>query len=308
MKATVILNPASGRGRGKKILPTLERFLNASGLDFNLVQSERPWHAAEIAEAASRQGVDAVVAAGGDGTVNETINGLMSARLDGFIKTALGVLSIGTGNDFAASLDLPAKLEDAVGAIARNTRRLVDVGLLKGCDFPNGRYFGNCVGIGFDAAGGILAEKITWTRGLLAYLIAALGNIFIYYKAPTLKIQLDSEEIHMPSLLVSIMNGKRIGGGFWTAPNASPVDGQFDLCIAEEVSRPRMLTLLPHFLKGTQIGQPEIQMKQSQTVRVTATKGVMPIQADGELLDDDCRELKVEIFPKQLEVIGFDVA
>ena len=100
------------------------------------------------------------------------------------------------------------------------------------------------------------------------------------------------------------MNGKRIGGGFWTAPNASPDDGQFDLCIAEEVSRPRMLTLLPHFLKGTQVGQPEIQMKQSRTVTIIATEGVMPIQADGELLGDGCRELKVEILPKQLEIIG----
>ena len=189
-------------------------------------------------------------------------------------------------------------------AIVRNTRRLVDVGLLKGCGFPDGRYFGNCVGIGFDAAGGVLAEKITWTRGLLAYLIAALQNIFLYYKAPTLKIQLEAETIQMPSLLVSIMNGKRIGGGFWTAPNASPDDGLFDLCIAEEVSRPRMLTLLPHFLKGTQATQPEIQMKQTRAVKITAIKGVMPIQADGEILDDACHELSVEIIPKQLEIIG----
>jgi YegS/Rv2252/BmrU family lipid kinase len=304
VKATVILNPVSGRGRGDKLLPTLKRILSASDLDFNLLQTDWPWHAAELAEAAARQGVEAVIAAGGDGTVNEVINGLMHARLDGFAKSALGVLSIGTGNDFAASLNLPAKLEDAIGAITRNTRRLVDVGLLNGCDFPSGRYFGNCVGIGFDAAGGILAEKITWARGSIAYLIAALQNIFIYYKAPTLEIQLDAENMHMPSLLVSIMNGKRIGGGFLTAPDAKPDDGLFDLCIAEEVSRPRMLTLLPHFLRGTQVSQPEIQMKQARMLKITATKGVMPIQADGEILDDACREVSIEILPGQLEVIG----
>ena len=91
----------------------------------------------------------------------------MRAQADGYRQTALGVLSIGTGNDFAASLGLPVKLEDAVQAITRNTRRLVDVGLLKGCDFPDGRYFGNCVGIGFDAAGAILAEKITWAQRIV---------------------------------------------------------------------------------------------------------------------------------------------
>ena len=107
MKTTVILNPASGHGRGKKILPTLERLLHASNLDFNLLQSERPWHAAELAESAARQGADVVISAGGDGTLNEIINGMMRARLDGFTRSALGVLSIGTGNDFAASLNLP---------------------------------------------------------------------------------------------------------------------------------------------------------------------------------------------------------
>ena len=86
MKATVILNPASGRGRGKKILPSLERLLRASDLDFDLLQSERPWHAAELAEAAARQDVDVVIAAGGDGTANETING-SDARPGGWISS-----------------------------------------------------------------------------------------------------------------------------------------------------------------------------------------------------------------------------
>jgi diacylglycerol kinase (ATP) len=304
VKTVVIVNPVSGRGRARKLIPTIERILHASNLNFDLLLTKRPWHAAELAEVAARQGIDVIVSAGGDGTLNEIINGLMRARQEGYANSALGVLSIGTGNDFAASLGLPVRLKEAAQVIVHNKRRQVDVGILKGCGFPNGRYFGNCVGIGFDAAGGVLAEKITWTRGLLAYLIAALQNIFLYYKAPTLKIQTDTETIHMPSLLVSIMNGKRIGGGFWTAPNASADDGLFDLCIAEEVSRPRMLTLLPHFLKGTQINQPEIQMKQSRTVKITATNGVMPIQADGEILDDACLEVSIKILPKQLEVIG----
>ena len=84
MKATVILNPASGRGRGKKILPTLEQLLRASGLDFDLLQSERPWHATGLAERAARDGFDAVITAGGDGTANEAINGLMRAQADGY--------------------------------------------------------------------------------------------------------------------------------------------------------------------------------------------------------------------------------
>ena len=304
MKTTVILNPVSGRGRAGKLAPHIEQLFRAAEIDFDLLLSERPWHTAELAEDAAHQGVDAVIAAGGDGTVNEAINGLMHAQSDGFIKPAQGVLSIGTGNDFAASLNIPAKLESAVQVIGNNARRIIDIGLLHGCRLQKSRYFANCVGIGFDAAGGVLAEKITWASGLPAYLIAALQNILIYYKAPTLEIKMDAETIHMPSLLVSIMNGRRIGGGFWTAPDARMDDGLFDLCIAEEVSRPRMLSLLPHFLRGTQATQPEIQMKHAARIEIIATKGVMPIQTDGEILDDACREVSIEILPKQLEVIG----
>ena len=304
MKTTVILNPASGRGRGGKIRPTLERLLRASGLDFNLLQSERPWHTVDLAERAAREGCEVLITAGGDGTANEAINGLMRAHVDGYNQTALGMFSIGTGNDFAAGVGVPVDLGKAVDAIAQNKRRRVDIGLMKGCDFPNGRYFGNCVGIGFDAAGTIQSRKITWASGMLAYLIAVVQTIFWYYKAPTLQIEIDDESLTQPSLMVSIMNGQRIGGGFWTAPQALPDDGLFDLCIAHEVSRARMFTFIPHFIKGTQATQPEIKMKRSKNVKVTATMGIMPVHIDGEIVCESCKELTLEILPKQIEIIG----
>jgi len=304
MKATVILNPASGRGRGKKILPTIKRLLRASGLDFDLLLSERPWHAADLAERAARDGCDAVITAGGDGTANEAINGLMRARVDGYNQTALGMLSIGTGNDFAAGVGVPVDLGKAIEAIKDNKRRRVDIGLMKGCDFPGGRYFGNCVGIGFDAAGTIQARKITWVSGMLAYLIAVVQTIFWYYKAPTLQIEIDDETLTQPSLMVSIMNGQRIGGGFWVAPDSIPDDGLLDLCIAEEVSRARMFTFIPHFIKGTQASQPEIKMRRSKKAKVTALAGSMPVHIDGEIIGEACHELTVEILPGQLEIIG----
>ena len=305
MKTLVILNPASGRGRARRLIPAIQQALRASGLDFDLLLSERPWHTVELAERAAREGRETIITAGGDGTANEAINGLMRARADGYNQTALGMLSIGTGNDFAASLGLPIKLAEAVTAIAQNKRHLVDIGWMKGCDHPEGRYFGNCVGIGFDAAGTIQARKIKWARGMLAYLIAVVQTIFWYYKAPTLQIELEGETISLPSLMVSIMNGKRIGGGFWTAPDAIPDDGLLDLCIAGNVSRARMFTFIPHFIKGTQATQPEIQMRRAKKVKVIATKGNMPVHIDGEIVGETCTELEVELLPKQLEITGF---
>jgi diacylglycerol kinase family enzyme len=199
---------------------------------------------------------------------------------------------------------VPVDLVEAIEAIKQGNRRRVDIGLMKGCDFPDGRYFGNCVGIGFDAAGTIQSRKITWASGMLAYFIAVVQTIFWYYKAPTLQIEMDDETLTQSSLMVSIMNGQRIGGGFWVAPDAIPDDGRFDLCIAEEVSRARMFTFIPHFIKGTQATQPEIKMRKSKTARVTAVEGSMPVHIDGEITGKACKELTVEILPGQLEIIG----
>ena len=304
MKYLVIANPGSGRGSGARQIPLIEEMLRRHALDFDLLRTEGPGHAITLAAQTATEGYDAVISVGGDGTINEIVNGLMQARANGAPQLPLAFLSVGTGNDLAFGLGVPTEIEAACRGIAKNHRTKIDLGFAKTDDIPDGRYFCNCIGIGFDAAGGILAEKITWTSGFLAYLIAALQNIFLYYKAPTLKIKLDDEMIEMPSLLVSIMNGQRIGGGFLIAPNALLDDGIFDLCIAEEVSRPRMLTLLPRFVSGTHTTQPEIQMKRARKIAITALKGTMPIQTDGEIICRASGEISIEILPKYLEIIG----
>ena len=306
MKYLVIANPVCGHGSGFKQIPVIEKNLKQCQLDYDLVFTKNTWHAADLAEQAARDGYDVIVAAGGDGTVNETLNGLVRSRPAGVNQPALGVIGIGTGNDFAASMGIPAKLGAACGALKDDRRRTIDIGLVKGqgCQTTESRYFGNCVGIGFDAAGTIQSQKITWAHGMLAYLIAAIQTIFWYYKAPTLEIETDKDRFELPALLVSVMNGKRIGGGFWTGPESLPDDGLFDLCIAREVSRMRMFTLIPHFLKGTQASQPEIQSARAKHVVVTATKGTMPVQVDGEIICTEGRKLEINILSKQLEIVG----
>ncbi len=304
MKHLVIVNPVAGRGRAEKLIPTLKTLLHQTGLDFELIRTERPWHAAEIAREAA-QNVDVVVTASGDGTANEALNGLMQAKAAGKPAPALGILSIGTGNDLAASLGIPAGLEQAILALKDGKRKTIDVGLVQGDCSVEARYFGNCVGVGFDAAGTILSRKITYARGMLAYLIAAVQTIFTYHaSAPTVEITLDNQVVALKSLMVSVMNGRRIGGGFWTTPNSKADDGWLDLCIAQSVSQARMFTLIPHFMKGTQASQPEIQMVRSRRVTITALKGSMPVQTDGEILCEHGKHLSIEILPKQLEIIG----
>ncbi|MFQ6101942.1 MAG: diacylglycerol/lipid kinase family protein [Anaerolineae bacterium] len=309
----IIANPIAGRGAGKQTIPRVERILGGYGLDFDVVRTERPWHAADLAQEAAAAGYDAVVALGGDGTSNEVLNGLMRARTpipnpspyegEGRGTCAMGALCVGTGNDFAYGAGIPLDLEAGCRALAQGYRRPIDIGRVIGGLYPQGRYFGNGIGIGFDAAAGFEAAKLTRLHGFLCYFVAALKTIFLYYKAPLTTIEYDDQSLTQPSLLISIMNGRRMGGGFMMAPEAEPDDGLFDLCIAHEVSRARIFALIPHFMRGTQATQEPIRTGRARRVVVTAIEGVLPAHADGETLCTEGRRLEIELLPRQIEVI-----
>ena len=298
----IILNPESGRGAGGQSIPQIEEYLKGYGLDFELVCTEAPWHAVELAKQAVRDGFDVVVSAGGDGTANEVLNGLMLAKESGH-TAAMGVIVIGQGNDFAFSMNVPTELEASCQVLVQNHRRSIDVGRVTGGLRPEGRFFGNGIGVGFDAVVGFEALKLKRLHGFPAYLVAALKTIFLYYKAPEVRVDLDDESLILSALMVSIMNGRRMGGGFMMAPHGDPEDTFLDLCLVEEVSRPKIFALIPRFLGGTQGSHPAVRFQRSKRVTVTALKGVLPTHADGETVSLEGTELSIELLPHQLELI-----
>jgi YegS/Rv2252/BmrU family lipid kinase len=299
----IIINPLAGRGAGERAVPQIERTLSGLGLDFDLVRTERPWHGAELAQEAAIAGYDVAVAVGGDGIANEVLNGLMRAKQASAGMCALGVLSVGRGNDFAYGMGIPSDLEAGCQVLSQDHRRPIDVGRVTGGCYPEGRYFGNGVGIGFDTVVGFEALKMTRLHGFPSYIVAALKTIFLYYQAPLLTIVYDEQTLTQPSLMVSIMNGRRMGGGFMMAPESRPDDGLFDLCIVREVSRVRIFSLILRFMQGTQATQEPVRMVQAQRVVVTAVNGVLPAHADGETLCTAGQQLRMELLPQQLEVI-----
>ena len=302
-KYRIILNPAANRGHGKEAIPEIESRLKGHGLEFDLLCTERAWHAADLAEEAIAAGVDAVVAAGGDGTANEVLNGLMRARQAGREPCAMGILSIGRGNDFAYGMGIPPGVEAGCRVLAEESRRTMDVGLVVGGLYPEGRYFGNGIGIGFDAVVGFEAAKMTRLSGFPSYLVAVLQTVFLYYTAPLTQIEYDGQQFTQPSLMISVMNGQRMGGGFMMAPHGQPDDGLFDLCIAREVSRARIFGLIPHFMRGTQASQEAIRTGQTKRIVVTAVEGVLPAHADGETLCIDGQRLEVQLLPRQIQIL-----
>jgi len=299
----IIVNPIAGRGAGERAISLVEQTLQSHNLVFDLVRTERPWHAAELAQQACMDGYDVVVAVGGDGTANEVLNGIMLAKQAGK-SSALGVLCVGRGNDFAFGVGVPGGIEDGCRVLAQGHRRKIDVGRVVGGLYPQGRYFGNGVGIGFDAVVGFVAAKMKRLTGFASYVVAALETMFLYYRAPLLRIEYDGQTLTLHTLMVSTMNGRRMGGGFMMGPNASPDDGLFDLCIAGQVSRAHIFALILKFMNGTQATHSAIKTARARRVTVTAIKGALPAHVDGETLCTEGQELTMELLPRQIEIIS----
>lgn len=303
-KHCIILNPIAGRGAGQKARPEIESRFKSLGLDYDLLITEAPGHAINLAEEAGGNGYRTVVAVGGDGTANEVINGLMKASNNGKTTSSLAVLPVGRGNDFSYGMGVPQDLESACKILVEGRTRKIDVGFVKGGDYPEGRYFGNGVGIGFDAVVGFEAAKLpSFITGMPAYLLAALKTIFLYFDAPLLRVDIDGDVIEQPCLLVSLMNGKRMGGAFMFAPDSAPDDGLLNLCIAKQVSRLGVLGLFPKVMSGTQQDHPAIKMPAGEKITIEAVSGSLPVHADGETICKTGKRLEVTILKQKIEIV-----
>jgi diacylglycerol kinase (ATP) len=282
----------------------IEQLLSQNKLSYDLVRTEGEGEGIKLTGQAIRDGFEVIVAAGGDGTVNEVVNGLMHMKQEGAAIPPLGVLCVGRGNDFAGSLGIPEDIAGGVEALRADQRRVVDIGRVTGGKYPDGRYFANCVGVGFDAITTIEVHKLPRWGGFVAFMAAVLKTVFLYNKAPLAKIEFDNQEITQRSLLISIMNGRRLGGGFIMAPNSQFDDGLFDLCIAEQMSSLNVIKMIPHFTKGDQADQPTIKTGQAKRISITAQDGPLPAQTDGEIICEDGNQLEIEVLPHQLEVLS----
>ncbi len=295
----IILNPVAGRGYGGRVEPELRQLLAAEGLDFDLVYTSRRWHAVELAAQAVADGFPLVVAAGGDGTMHEVTNGLMLAAGDGEAGT-MGVVPIGSGSDFANTVGVPNDLRLACQRLAHGEVRIVDVGRIT-MPGRETRYFDNTLGVGFDGMVTLEALKVKWLRGMALYLPVVLKTIFLSLQIPQVTIEYDDQVLEMPVLMIVVANGPREGGGFYVAPDARPDDGLFDLCVAREISRPAMLGLVPHFMKGTHVDREPVTMLRARRV-ILSSPDDMVAHVDGEMLCTDGHRIECEIMPKRMRV------
>lgn len=299
----IILNPIAGKGLAIKSLPRIIELLTNSGIDYTIVQSERPGHAIEIARKAPEEGYDYIIAAGGDGTANEVLNGVMQYETSTGKTTVMGVIPVGRGNDFAYGANIPMDLKEACALIASPSRKWIDIGKITGGDYPDGLFFGNGIGVGFDAVVGFLAAK-TKFQGMLSYIVAALDAIFTSYKSPTVTIKYGEETRTLSALMVSVMNGRRMGGTFMMAPSSIIDDGLLNLCIVKSVPQMKMIDLMLKFMKGTHQEDPSVSTTQANRISVTAVEGTLPVHADGVTICEEGQEVHIELFSRAQEIIS----
>ena len=303
-KMIVIVNPNANRGDSQHQIDAGWQALSQSGLDFEIKLTERRGHAVELAEAATRAGVDIIVAAGGDGTVHECANGILRAveGIEGVAPTTLGVLPVGSGNDFAWGMGMDKGLDDAMNRLRRGHTRTIDVGYIETDTAPS-RYFLNIVGAGFDADVNVEAHKIKRLRGFLIYLVAVLKTLFVHYRTPQVTIRYDDEVLTFPLFMVLVANGPRLGGGFLAAPQASQDDGILDLCIAHDIGRFEALPLIPKIMKGTHMSHPKVTMARGKHIVIESPDGFAS-EADGEMVGYKIHQMTIGIIPQRLRVIS----
>ena len=289
----VILNSFGGPLDRPQKLAFIEQGMQAAGLSYDLAETERPGHGTELVMAAVEQGVTTLVAAGGDGTINEVLNGLMHTGHNTACK--LGILPLGTANDLATVLNLPEDINQVCKIIAAGKTRAIDVGCV------NGHYFANNSAVGMEPMVTITQHEMRWLKGISRYVVAAL-KVIGQAKTWHMRINWDDDSYDGSVILVSVGNSPRTGGAFYMTPKAEVDDGAFDVVFGHDLSRPQMLTLLPKTFSGNHIDHSQVEYFQTKMLTITTSPST-PLQADGEVIATDATEIRYEIIPTALRVL-----
>lgn len=292
MRARVICNPSSGGGKCEP--DTVREALG--GLEIEWIDTEG---AGDAQEAAGEWERGLLIVVGGDGTVNEVVNGLGRA---GFPEeVTLAILPMGTGNDLAATLAIPDGIEEAQEVIRQNRVRVLDVARVRS-EGVGERFFINVATGGYGAeTSGLADEELKGRWGKLAYLRASLETAQ-KFDVREVRVTLDDEERTMRAVNVAVGNCRYAGGGWLAAPRANPEDGLLDLVVIEDIGLKEALALAPAALaRSDYLGAEGVFSARAKKIQVQTEPGGLDFTADGEVIGDE--PVEFEIIPHVLNVI-----
>ncbi len=287
--AHLVLNPAADRGRAATRREYISAYLEGRGLGIVWHVTEGPGDAGRIVSGLPDGAL--VVAVGGDGTAHEVAAACVGTR------RVMGILPVGSGNDYVKALGVGTDLGRALGVVVEGTVKVVDAGEVNGVRFNNG------LGIGFDAevAAGI-SEAPKALGGFGGYLWS-VGRLLWGFECHEAGFRLGTgEEVSAKTILVAVALGTTYGARFRLAPGSSLEDGAFDVVWSEEVTRAEVLRLIPAVLRGTHLGHPKIHFARAAEVEVALAKPT-PAHVDGEILPPT-RDFRARVLPKALRVLA----
>lgn len=295
----LIINPNSSKGKGKKKAQLIEKIFEENERDCDIAYTERPQHAIELAKKGAEAGYKTIIAAGGDGTVNEVCNGIM---LSGKTPT-MGIIPIGRGNDFAWMIKVPKKLKEACRIILEEKAEIVDVGFSKGGNYPEGVYFLNGEGFGFEPMINFKASSYKNLNGMPSYIA---GFIYLLMHAPKpykIKLTTDSGTRELETQQISVCNGERMGSSFHLGPNAIIDDGLLELSYAKEpIKSFGLFKLALRFLFGTHLKSNKIFYERITHLTVESEKEDLQIHVDGEVVSYGTDKCEINIIPAGIKI------
>jgi diacylglycerol kinase (ATP) len=293
----IILNPAAGRGRAGEMRKRLISCLQEKGIPFQLELTREPGHAKEIAFRMSEI-FETIVAAGGDGTINEVVSGIVGK------KAAIAILPLGSGNDFNKVIGISKKIDHAIDAIINGTRKLLDLGKVSYWNHweeKRERYFINTLGMGLDAEIAKETKQIKFLRGVPLYLLAAIKAL---QKHSPNEYKITEEKMTKVerAFLICAGNGCFEGGGFKLLPNANPNDSLLDICILGVMPRHKAIGIIPKLINGTYENIQNVSMWKSRKFIIEA-KNTFMLHGDGEIFEENTLRAEVKIAPSHISFI-----
>jgi diacylglycerol kinase (ATP) len=299
MGTVFLVNPAAANNSTGRRWPQLERRAAALGLTGNVLFSERPGHLGELAREAVAGGAERLVVVGGDGTVHEVVDGLMKAGLAD--RAELALLPLGTGKDFARSVRIPTRMDEAI-EVARGGRvRTIDVGR---ATYTTGAgeaiaYFANFAGAGISGAIARRANGMTKALGGRVSFMWATLAVFSRWQPAEMTIEIEGEQRQARLLEALAMNGDYTAGGMWVAPEAGLDDGSFDVVLIGDFSKAEFATTFPKIYRGTHVSHAKVEIVRARELRVDAPEP-LPIVVDGE--QPGTTPVRFELVPSALRV------
>ncbi len=297
-----IVNPAAGGGNVGRCWPKVHDFLREQGLEVNFVLTEGVGHATDLSRQALAEGEKTIVAVGGDGTINEVVNGLVSGS-GGQIDPAvsLGIVPLGTGSDLRRTLGIPRDYRAACRLLMSERTRAIDLGEMVWISDgeERRRYFVNFAGLGFD---GEVVERVEGESKKLGGTITYLKTVLVTlmnYANKDIRLNLDGEESHMRVNSVIVCNGCHAAGGMYIAPHASPDDGLFDVIVIGDIGKLEFLANVPRVYRGTHLKNRHVSSYRAREVCVETEDRVL-VQADGELVGQP--PVSFRIMPRALKI------